>query len=519
MPIRVELFVKNGNLVTMEPSMPVAEAMVISGNQILAIGTSEELASIGKLARKSIDLKGRTVIPGFIDSHAHLAGLGVRLLKLDLGNAKSAEDALTVVQEAVAQAPIGDLVIGYNWDESQWVTPRFLTRMDLDPISPQHPVVLIRICGHLVSVNSLALQQLKIDLSQEGVDKDSQTGEPTGVLREVSINPGQLQSQEGIAAKALIRACQYANSVGITSVHENLNRRQLPFVSTYLKLKQSRELTVRVYVNLEAKMIDLLAGLGLSSGFGDSLFRLGGVKVFIDGSLGAQTAALSSPYKDKPESKGMLLYSEEDFSFLLETANSLGQQVNTHAIGDRGIEFVLRCLEKTNKNNQIQTLRHSIIHAEYLTDNLLDQVNRLGVLLLMQPNFVHRWGLPGGMYDARVGPTRAQQLNAFQRILEADIRIGFGSDGMPMDPIYGLYSATTHPNPNIRISIEDALRCYTIDSAYASFEEKIKGSLAPGKLADFVILSEDIMHIPPEDLRKVTVLQTYLGGNLVYSHG
>ncbi len=517
MPIRVDLFVKNGNLVTMEPSLPYAEAMAISGNQILAIGTTDELASIGKLARKSIDLKGRTVIPGFIDSHAHLVGLGVKLLKLDLGKAKSVEEVLASVRESVAQTPIGELVIGYNWDESNWVTPRFLTKADLDPISPHHPVVLVRICGHLVSVNSLALQELEIDLNQEGVDKDPQTGEPTGVLREVSIDPWKLQSQEEIAAKAIIKACQYANSVGITSVHENLYRTQLPFINTYLKLKEAQELTVRVYANLEAKLLDLLAGLGLPSGFGDTLFRLGGVKTFIDGSFGAQTAALSSSYEDKPESKGMLLYSESDFSFLLETANNLGQQVNTHAIGDRGIEFALRCFEKTNKENQIQTLRHTIIHAEFLTDSLLNQVKRLGIMLLMQPNFAHRWGLPGGMYYSRVGVKNAQLLNTFRRILNAGIRIGFGSDCMPMDPIYGLFSATTHPNPDTCISIEDALRCYTLDSAYASFEEKIKGRLAPGKLADFVVLSKDIMHVQPEDLRKIKIMQTYLGGSVVYS--
>jgi predicted amidohydrolase YtcJ len=276
-------------------------------------------------------------------------------------------------------------------------------------------------------------------------------------------------------------------------------------------------LTVRVYVNLEAKLFDLLVGFGIPTGLGDNYFRIGGVKVFTDGSLGAQTAAISQPYLDKPDSDGLMLFDEEDYRFLIAAANDLGLQVSTHAIGDRAIELVIRVHENTSKSEFVRKLRHNIIHAELLTPPLIDRVKELDMLLLQQPNFVHRWGLPNGMYDARLGPDRAAQLNNFRRILDAGIKVAFGSDCMPMDPIYGIYSAVTHPNPAIRISVKEAIRLYTIDAAYASFDEQTKGSLAPGRLADFVVLSKNPFEVTSDELKNLKVLATYVGGQCVYS--
>jgi predicted amidohydrolase YtcJ len=517
MPTFVDLVVKNGRLRTMDLTQPTAEALAVSSGRIIAVGDSKELAGLVHEARQVVDLHGRTVLPGFIDTHAHLADIGVRLLHLDLGNAKSVEEALAMVQGQVTKTRPGELIIGYNWDESGWTTPRYLTKRDLDQVAPRHPVVLIRVCGHLAAVNTLALQRLAVDPTHRGVDKDARTGELTGVLRDIPIDPRSLEPVEGQASQALVAACRYANSLGLTSAHENLYQRQLPFVREYLQLRRAGELSVRVYCNLEAKLLDQLAGLGLSSGLGDEDFRLGGLKAFADGSFGAQTAALSHPYHDRPDTDGLLMTSDEDYRFLLETANRLGQQVNTHAIGDRAIDFVLRCHQKVGGKEQVKRQRHTLIHAEFLTAPLLKRVKQLGMILLMQPNFVHRWGLPGGMYDQRLGAERAQLLNNFRSVLDAGVRLAFGSDCMPMEPLYGIFSAVTHPNPATRITVEEALRCYTVEAAYASFEEADKGSLAVGKLADFVILSHDPLAIDPADLGKVVVEQTYVGGRCVYS--
>ncbi|MFX1539167.1 MAG: amidohydrolase [Promethearchaeota archaeon] len=515
--MKIDLLVHNGNIITMDRQQSTAEALAVSNGRILAIGTNSELKVLNKNADKIIDMRNHTILPGFIDTHTHLAGLGRRLLHLDLGEARSAEEAMRLLAERIKEKVPGQLVLGYNWDESSWMESRYLTKEDLDPVAPKNPVVLIRVCGHLVSVNSLTLKQLSLDLDNPGVDRHPETGELTGVLRDIEIDFRKLSDEEYGLSHVLIEACRYANRVGITSVHENLYYSQLPFIAEYIKLRQKGQLTVRVYANLETKLLDQLAGLGLPSGLGDEYFRLGGLKVFIDGSLGAQTAAVSKPYADKPDSHGLLLFTEADYQFLLETANALGLQVSTHAIGDRGIDLVLRIQEKTSKADEVQKLRHNIIHAELLTPPLIERVKQLGMLLLQQPNFVHRWGLPGGMYDMRLGPERAQQMNNFRRILDAGIKVAFGSDCMPMDPIYGIYSATTHPNPAIQITIEEALRLYTIDAAYASFEENIKGSLAVGKLADFIVLSDNPLQLNPEELKNIKVLETYVGGQRVYS--
>lgn len=517
MSVPIDLVIRNARVVTMNPDQPVAETLAVTCGRILSIGDDKALAALAQEAGQVVDLRGRTVVPGFIDSHAHLAEMGVRLLHLDLGGAKSAEEALAMVQSQVAKTTPGQLVIGYNWDESSWPTRRYLTKAELDQVAPRNPVVLVRVCGHLAAVNTLALRRLAVDRTHPGVDKDAQTGEPTGVLRDIPVDPRSLQPEEQQASQVLVAACRHANSLGVTSVHENLYLRQLPFVREYLQLRRAGQLSVRVYCNLEAKMLDQLAGLGLSSGLGDEYFRLGGLKAFADGSFGAQTAALSRPYHDKPDADGLLMSSDEDYRFLLETANRLGQQVNTHAIGDRAIDFVLRCHQKAGGKEQAERLRHSIIHAEFLTAPLLKRAKQLGLMLLMQPNFVHRWGLPGGMYEQRLGAKRAQRLNNFRSVLDTGVRLAFGSDCMPMDPLYGIYSAATHPNPATRIMVEEALRCYTVEAAYASFEEAEKGSLAVGKLADFVVLSHDPLAMDPAALGKVVVEQTYVGGTCVYS--
>jgi predicted amidohydrolase YtcJ len=360
------------------------------------------------------------------------------------------------------------------------------------------------------------LDELDLDVDNPGVDRDS-SGAVTGVLRDIPVDTRKFQTGEEDFTQVIMEGCRYANSMGITSLHENLYRRQLPFIGAYLKLRQENKLTVRVYANLERKLFDLLAGLGIPSGLGDPYFRLGGVKVFTDGSIGAQTAAISQPYLDKPDSDGLMLMDEEDYRYLIAAANELGLQVSTHAIGDRAIEMVVRVHEQVSRPEFVKKLRHNIIHAELLTPPLIERVKQLEMLLLQQPNFVHRWGLPEGMYDIRLGSERAKQLNNFRRVLDAGIQVAFGSDCMPMDPIYGIYSAASHPNPSIRITTEEAIRLYTIDAAYASFEENEKGSLSPGKLADFVMLSENPYELKPDQLKDIKVLTTYVGGKRVFS--
>lgn len=516
MPIRVDLVATNARILTLEPDQPEAEALAVSSGRLLAVGEKEEMAPLARQARRVVDLHGRTVVPGFIDSHTHLADQGLHLLGLDLSSASSIEEVIRMVKGRVARAKPGEFIIGYGWDESLWPQKRPPTKADLDPVSPKNPLVLVRVCGHLHSLNSLALSQLPLDPSHPSVDRDPHTGQPTGVLRDPPVDPRSLQPPMD-AERAILEACHYANSLGVTSVHENLYHRQLPLLRTYLALRRAGKLTVRVYCNLEAGLLNHLADLNLQTGMGDEYFRLGGVKIFLDGSLGARTAALTQPYADDPKSKGRLVTSEEDYLRLLERCNKLGLQTSTHAIGDAAIEAALRCHQESGGSGQVRRLRHAIIHAELLLPPLLPQARKLGLLMLMQPNFVSQWGQPGGMYEERLGVKRARQMNNFRSLLDAGLRVAFGSDCMPMGPLLGIHAAVNHSNPEARLTVEEALRCYTVESAYASFEEQEKGTLTPGKLADFVVLSHNPLTTPPQNLRKIKVLQTYVGGRLVYS--
>ena len=516
MPIKVDLVVLNAHILTLDSEHPEAEALAAASGRLLAVGSREEVAPLAKQARRVVNLHGQTVMPGFIDSHAHLADQGFHLTGLDLSGASSLEEVLQLVRSRVARAKPGETIIGYGWDESRWPQKRPPTKDDLDPVSPHNPLVLVRVCGHLHSLNSLALNQLPLDPGHPSVDRDPNTGQPTGILRDPPVDPRSLQPQSD-AEQAILEACRYANSLGITSVHENLYQRQLPLLGTYLTLRRAGKLTVRVYCNLEASLLDRVKALGLQTGLGDEYFKLGGIKIFLDGSLGARTAALTQPYADDPENRGLLVTGEEEYLRLLKRCNELGLQSCTHVIGDAAIAAALRCHQKAGGDRHIGRLRHALIHVEMLFPTLLPQARRLGLLMLMQPNFVYQWGQPGGMYEDRLGPERAWQMNNFRLLLDAKLGVAFGSDCMPMGPLLGIHAAVNHPNPEARLTIEEALHCYTLESAYASFEEQDKGTLTPGKLADFIVLSQNPLITPPKDLRKIRVLQTYVGGRLVYS--
>jgi predicted amidohydrolase YtcJ len=282
LPFQIDFIFHNAHIITMDPALPRVEAMAVTNGRIIALGSDEELKPLFEMAKEIIDVNGDTVLPGFIDTHTHLAGLGRRLLHLDLGDTKSAEEAIRLVGEQVKKSPSGKLVLGYNWDESKWTTSRYITKEDLDPIAPDNPVVLIRVCGHLASTNSAALKQIDIDATNPGVDKNNDTGEPTGVLRDIPIDTRKLETEEEDLSQSIIAACRFANSVGVTSVHENLYLLQLPILAAFIKVRQNQQLSVRVYANLETGLLDKLAGLGLPTGLGDEYFRLGGVKAFMD---------------------------------------------------------------------------------------------------------------------------------------------------------------------------------------------------------------------------------------------
>ncbi len=513
MKIEADLVIFNGNIVTMDPQKPHASALAVKSYKILAIGDEEEVIDLVPNAARVIDLGGKTVVPGFIDAHTHLTSAGIKESHIHLEDAKSAEEILQIVRDNLDRYQKGEWVLGYSWDESQWSEKRYIKGKELDAISTDHPIMLTRVCGHLATVNSLGLKILGISLNQEGVEKDKK-GNPTGILKDIGevwekVRPNTEKVKEGVIAGNKI-----ANENGITTVVDN---------AAAGTLKEAREvetehgLSTRMIVNIPVEQMNHMVHLGLTAGMGSPMLRIGGVKIFTDGSLGAMTAAVSRGYKENPKNKGILVISKDKYAKIIKKAVKYNIQTVTHAIGDEAIEMVISTFENLKDKSIIREQRHRIEHAELINEYQIRRAVGLGLILSMQPNFVGRWQQVGGMYDERLDEEIVRGMNMFRVALDNGARLCFGSDGMPYGPLYGIWSATTHPNDRVRLTVEEAIRCYTMESAYSVFQENTLGSLTVGKRADFVVLSDNILEIDPTEIKDIEIEMTVVGGIVEYS--
>ncbi|MBY8997110.1 MAG: amidohydrolase [Candidatus Thorarchaeota archaeon] len=513
MKVEADLVVFNGNIITMDPQKPTATALAVKSYKVLAVGEEDEVLELVPNAKRVIDLGGKTVIPGFIDAHTHLTSAGVKAAHVQLGKVESVEEAVQFLRVAASKYPKGEWILGYDWDESEWTKKRFIQSKDLDPISKDHPIMATRICGHLASVNSLGLKKLGISLDQEGVQKDK-LGRPTGVLKDIEevwqkVRPTAEQIVEGVKVGNKI-----ANEKGITTVVDNASSGTLGHIR---EIETRHEQTTRMIVNIPVEQMDHMISLGLTSGMGSPLVRIGGVKIFTDGSIGAKTAYVANGYRDDPKNKGMLLFPQKEYEAVLKKAVEHNIQTVTHAIGDEAIEMVISTFENLPDKSILREQRHRIEHAEMINEYQIRRAVSLGLILSMQPNFVGRWQQPGGLYDDRFEEERVRGMNMFRVALDNGARLCFGSDGMPYSPLYGIWSATTHYNDRVRLTVEEALRCYTMESAYSVFQENTLGSITVGKRADFVVLSDNILEVPADKIIEIDVEMTIVGGIVEYS--
>lgn len=488
------------------------EALLVRDGRIVEMGPTAEVLQRAAEPAEIIDLGGRTVLPGFIDAHTHLASTGLtRTGYLDLSEVRSPEELLEQLRGELARKAEGEWLIGRGWDESRWSERRYVTRQELDRVAPANPVALFRVDGHLLVVNSRALKEVPLPRAWlEGGEARVRTDLERGWLWEEAawwfherIKPDLPQLK-----RAILAGMELAHSHGITSIHEVAKP---DYLRAYQELKEEGKLRLRAYLNLRGEQMEELIELGLQTGFGDEWLRLGGVKFFADGSLGAGNAALSEPYRDR-DGCGELNHPPEELRRFVERARAHGLQVMIHAIGDRAIEAVLEAFERAGVTPEE---RHRIEHFELATPEQIERAVQLGVVLSMQPNFL-QWAAPGGLYEARLGEERARRIDPHRQVLDAGGRLAFGSDCMPLGPLFGLHQVVNAPQPVQRLTLEEALRCYTQGGAYASFEEELKGTLEVGKLADLVVLSEDPFD-KPEELAEIQVEMTFIGGELVYS--
>ncbi|MCK4681834.1 amidohydrolase [Candidatus Bipolaricaulota bacterium] len=488
------------------PTVPGVDSVAMGRGRILAVGTEEEVLFSSCDTTRVIDLAGRAVLPGFIDSHTHFLQTGLARIGLHIDlSGLSREEVFAQLAGAVRERGAGEWVVGRGWDESTWQDHHFLSREELDRLAPDSPLIAIRLDGHLLVVNTVALERIPSAVDRRGVDEEC------GIVREKaafdllqSISP----DEETLRA-ALHAAVSYAHKFGITSIHTML---PLDWVHAYMRERGRIEL--RVTLCPEVPALGPLETLGMTSGFGDEWLRLGGVKLFADGSIGAGNAALDAPYTDSGQN-GALNYRTQDLSSFIERAERAGLQTVIHAIGGRAIEQVLDAHATVGTSRE---LRHRIEHFELPTRTQIERARELGLNISMQPNFVGNWSGEGKMYQARLGEERDSMVDPHHLVLEKGLPLAFGSDSMPISPLYGLHWAVNAPHESQRIKIEEGIRCYTEEGARLSFEEEEKGRIETGMLADLVVLDKDPREDPMQ-IDQLRVEMTFLAGKIVYQRG
>ncbi len=472
----------NGNILPMEKSN--IEALIIKRDRIDRVGPRNIVKGMDQT--EIVNLEGRFLVPGFIDSHIHFVDIGLNFARVDLSQTKSLKDALDITEQRLKREKKTMPLICVDFDESKWRENRLPTREELDRLSSKRAVIFRRVCGHIAVANKKALLSIP-----KGWKK---TNYNTGVLLEdvvLYINEVFPPNKEDIES-AITLAQKKAHSLGITSIHDMGIR---SYLDVYREMERKDTLKIRVYAVLPVTDMNYIIP---STG---KWVKTGGVKLFADGSIGARTAALNSPYPGT-KNYGILNYETTELERIVEEANRRGIQIFIHAIGERAIEQVLSVYGKELDNSR----RHRIEHFELASDDAIRRVKELDIILAMQPNFIMNWGKKGGMYQ-EILKERGLQTNRFKTALEEGCILCFGSDSMPAGPIYGLKGAMEHPTENI--SFKDALKMYTINSAYAGFDEELTGSIKKGKKADLVVLSGT-----SPDLK---VDMTIVNGEVVYN--
>ncbi|MFX0171401.1 MAG: amidohydrolase [Candidatus Hodarchaeota archaeon] len=512
--IYYDLVLYNSDIITMESTRKSAEILGIKGDKFAYVG--EYKSKILEQAISTWDMEGKAIIPGFIDLHTHLWKES-HVIYIDLGSYRTHDEVIRKIEAEVKTREPGEWVFASNWDESKWEDRKeFLTRETLDAISPNNPVYTHREDGHLVVVNSFALDQLPIS-GHPGVDKDS-SGKPTGVLKDVWLDLTMYYKEK--IPESIEKSCYIAASKGITGAVDNLTimpSGQQNVMRAYFQLDKADKLPIRIFLNPTRELLDEFTKLGITQNWGSSKVRFSSFKGFFDGALGAHTALLSEPYNDF-NGKGDQFLDEEELIQQIITAEKNEYTLCIHAIGDLAIERLLICYEKGILETGIShsSCHHRIEHAEMITDSQIKKAKQLGIILSMQPNFL-KWEYPGELYETRLGRDRSKTLNRFSTILSNGVPLNFGSDNMPLSPLFGIREATTFPSSEIRIPIIEALKAYTINNAQALFMESKLGSIKAGKYADFVILSESPFEITSSHLNDQLIERTFVGGKEVYS--
>ena len=535
-----DLVLLDGKVVTMDSAKPGAQAIAVKADRIVAVGTNDQVRAWIGAGTVVERLAGKTVVPGMIDAHTHFLNIGARRLQIDAAGTSKSEIVAKVAAQA-AQTKPGEWIRGRGWDQNNWPDKAFPTRADLDAVAPANPVYLSRVDGHAAWVNSRALAIAGIgrstpDPSGGKIIRDAR-GEPSGTLIDNAFRivaqhmPPLTREQRKQAVRFAIEECLAA---GLTGVHETGGTRD--DIELYEELMRSGQFDLRIYEFVrwpedEQKLphtyesLDYYLQKGPQVGLYGNRLTIRGIKMSLDGALGSRGAAFLAPYADDPGNSGVLRLSEAEVHDTILRGLKSGFQIAVHAIGDRANRVALDAMEKALKETGATDARLRIEHAQVLDAADVPRFARLGIIPSMQPT--HCTTDMHWIAD-RIGEERSRYAYAWRTLLAGGVRIPGGSDAPaePVAPLPGIYAATTRQNrsgwpaggwhPEQVLTREEALRMFTVDAAYAAFEEEIKGSITVGKLADLAVLSQDIMTIPAPQILDTKVETTILGGKIVY---
>jgi len=514
---QAEMAVINGKIFTVSEKNPEVQAVAVKDGKILALGTDEEIKKHIGPSTQVLDVEGKLVVPGFIDAHCHLSYGGSTLSMLDLREAVSIKFIQEKIAARIKELPEGATVVGYASYPNTGLFKGlgWPTKEILDEVSPENPVLIRRMGGHAIWVNSVALERSGITRDTESpsggeIVKDPETGEPTGILKEAASSLLKVRIPWN-PRENVENALEHAAMLGVTGVQTDAG---LSFVELLDQLKKEGKLTLRVYAWIPVHELDRHIENGIKRGQGDEMVRVGLVKIYIDGTIGVRSALMFESFTEEPGNTGLAQYEEEEFYALVEKAHANGYQVGVHAIGDKGVHWVLNAIEKAQKRHGRKGLRHRVEHCTVITFEDAERLGGLGVIASMQPNITG-----SELYRRmRLGVERARRVDMWRTLLNNGAVLAWGTDWpvSSLNPMENLYQLVTRYYKEERLTMAEAIKYYTYGSAYASFEEDIKGTLEKGKLADMVVLSRDLFSIPPREILKTEVLYTILGGKIVY---
>ncbi len=529
-----DLIITDAKIWTVDPTLPTAQAVAVLGERIVAVGSASEVAAWRGAQTHVIDAGGKLLLPGFNDAHVHFVSGGTQLDAVELTDAPSASEFSRRIGERAKSTPKGEWILGGDWDDTKWTPIALPTKEMIDPVTGDTPVFVQRYDGHMGLANSAALRASGISAQTPdppgGLIVRDAHGEPTGALKDAAMDavfkiiPDMPHDQR---VRAVKRALAHAAAVGVTSAQDMTP--EFADVSVYGELLEKGELTTRIYAAHVIEDVEDIAKIGVHHAFGGPWLRIGAVKAFADGSLGSRTAYFFDPYSDEPANRGLLSFGMHPISKMRDRmmlADANGIQICTHAIGDAGISTTLDIYSDVEKSHGAADRRWRIEHSQHVAAKDFDRYAVLGVIASVQPYHViddGRWA------EARIGHDRATRTYAFRTFLNHGVHLAFGTDWdvAPLNPLLGIYAAVTRATldgknpggwiPEQKLTVAEAVEAYTQGSAYAEFQEKEKGSITVGKLADFVLLSDDIFSIAPDKIRDVSVTATWTGGRQTWN--